>query len=135
MKNSDKRFYLFVVIIITLLLIAKASKGQMSSVPTIEEIRTELVKQEVKHADIVLRQVILETGWLSCTNCSLKYNNLFGFWYKKKYLKFTTWQESVAYYRRWQDRHFKGGDYYQFLIDRGYATDEQYIYKLKHINI
>ena len=135
MKNSDKRFWLFIVLIFALLIFAKASKAQITSIPTIEEIKIELAKQKVKHADIVLRQAILETGWLSCTKCSLKYNNLFGFWYKKQYLKFDNWKESIAYYRRWQDRHFKGGDYYQFLVDRGYATDPEYINKLKSINI
>jgi hypothetical protein len=71
MKNSNKRFLFFVILMLAMLIFAKTSKGQMSSIPTIEEIKNELVKQEVKHADIVLRQVILETGWLSCTKCSL----------------------------------------------------------------
>ncbi len=51
------------------------------------------------------------------------------------YLIFDSWQDSIAYYQRWQKRHYKGGDYYQFLTDRGYATDKNYINKLKQITV
>ncbi len=103
----------------------------MGSVNTVEHVKTYIDKTDLKHKDIVLRQAVLETGWLKCTNCSMDRNNLFGWYYKKKYLSFDTWQESVDYYCRWQKRHYKGGDYYKFLKDRGYATDPRYITKLK----
>ena len=100
---------------------------------TLDSVYSALVQSEIKHPQIVLKQVKLETGNLKCSKCSQDYNNLFGFFYKGAYLKFDTWEESVAYYKRWQDKYYKGGDYYQFLINIGYATDKNYINKLKQL--
>lgn len=102
---------------------------------TVENLYLELIKQDVKHPEIVLRQSILETGWFTCESCSLQKNNIFGFYYKKKYIEFDSWQESVAYYKRWQTRHYKGGDYYAFLKRVGFATLPQYVSRLKSINV
>lgn len=102
---------------------------------TVENVYYELLKQDVKHPDIVLKQSILETGWYTCENCSLESNNIFGFFYKGKYIKFDTWQESVAYYKRWQTRHYRGEDYYVFLKRVGFATSPKYVSKLKSINV
>ncbi len=118
---------LFVVLLILCLI------GKLSS-QTIESLRTQLNASEIQHKDIVLKQAILETGWLSSYSCKNRHN-LFGFRYRGKYLEFDTWQESVEYYSRWQKRHYKGGDYYKFLKDRGYATDPEYITKLKSIKL
>lgn len=96
---------------------------------TIENVRAELKRLGVKHSNIVIKQVKLETG-------NLKYvrnNNLFGFRGNKGYLKFDTWQDAVQYKKKWQDKRYKGGDYYDFLIKVGYATDSTYIQKLKQI--
>jgi len=100
---------------------------------TVDNLREALENEGVQHAEIVLRQAILETGWFKCTSCSLSRNNIFGFWYKKKYIEFDTWQDCVAYYKRWQDRHYKGGDYYAFLKKVGFATDPNYLKRLKSI--
>lgn len=100
-----------------------------------QNVYLELLKQDVKHPEIALRQSILETGWYDCKHCSLDENNIFGFYYKGKYIKFDTWQESVAYYKRWQTRHYKGGDYYTFLKKVGYASDPSYIRLLKSLKI
>jgi len=118
---------LFVVLLILCLI------GKLSS-QTIESLRTQLNASEIQHKDIVLKQAILETGWLSSYSCKNRHN-LFGFRYRGKYLEFDTWQESIEYYSRWQKRHYKGGDYYKFLKDRGYATDPEYITKLKSIKL
>ena len=42
-------------------------------------------------------------------------------------------EESVKYYADWQRRHYKGGDYYEFLIKKGYAEDEGYTLKLRQL--
>ena len=91
----------------------------------------------IKHPDVVLKQSILETGWYESYSCKERHN-LFGFYYKGKYLEFDTWEDSVAYYARWQARHFDDDccdDYYDFLVRRGYAEDPEYINKLKSIKI
>ena len=100
---------------------------------SVENLRISLKNAGVQHSEIVLRQAILETGWFKCTSCSLSKNNIFGFWYKKKYIQFDNWKDCVAYYKRWQDKHYKGGDYYAFLKRVGFATDPSYIKRLKSI--
>ena len=48
---------------------------------TIENLKIVLQQEKVKHADVVLQQAIVETGWFKCTHCSLSRNNIFGFYY------------------------------------------------------
>tara|TARA_R110002020_G_scaffold148779_1_gene324811 strand:+ start:4825 stop:5223 length:399 start_codon:yes stop_codon:yes gene_type:complete len=106
-----------------------------SPIPTItkEDVRKEIIKNKILFPEIVLAQSILETGWYKCKNCSLRKNNIFGFWYKGAYIEYSSWQESVSYYARWQSRHYDGGDYYEFLKKVGYAEDPEYCNKLKII--
>tara|TARA_R110001592_G_scaffold56157_2_gene171323 strand:- start:178 stop:585 length:408 start_codon:yes stop_codon:yes gene_type:complete len=105
---------------------------------TTKEVLIELKKQNVLYPEIVLAQSILETGWYDCKNCSLDNNNLFGLWnYKKQeYYYYTNWKESIGGYKRGiQYKYFKKEykDYYHFLSEIGYATDPQYIIKIKNI--
>lgn len=99
------------------------------------EVYDTLVAYGILHPNIVMKQVILETGHLKCTNCSLDHNNIFGFRYKKEYLEFDNWVDSVIYLKKWQIRkgYVKGENYYDFLVDVGYATDSIYINKVKEI--
>ena len=103
---------------------------------TKENVLKEIIKQDIKEPLIVLRQVLWETGHLKCTNCSLDYNNLFGMgWNGKKYHEYTNWIESIQAYKIWQDKYYKGGNYYDFLDSIGYAEDSKYISNLKMIKI
>lgn len=102
-----------------------------------------LEKCNVKNPDIVLRQAKLETGHFSSKHFR-EDNNLFGM--KYAYNRPTTaigrnvngtaiyhsWQHSVIDYMIFQDKYYKGGDYYQFL-KRVYAEDSVYTRKLKGI--
>jgi flagellum-specific peptidoglycan hydrolase FlgJ len=99
----------------------------------VKNLKSEIHRNRIKHPDIVLRQAILETGWFDSYNCTER-NNIFGF-RTSEYLVFDSWQDCVRYYKDWQDRKYKGGCYYQFLKDVGYASDLEYIEKLKHIKI
>lgn len=102
---------------------------------TPENVYAQLEKFGIQHPEVVLRQSILETGWYECEYCSLQHNNIFGFRYKKKYLEFDNWVDAVKYYKKWQDKRYKGGDYYVFLKNIGYATSKTYITKLKSIKV
>jgi hypothetical protein len=115
----------------------KAGPIFVDAVPelTPENVYAQLEKFDIQHPEIVLRQSILETGWYECEYCSLQHNNIFGFRYKKKYLEFDNWVDAVKYYKKWQDKRYKGGDYYTFLKDIGYATSKTYISKLKSIKV
>lgn len=110
---------------------------------TKDSVYMELIKQDVKHPKVVLAQVIKETGWMECEKCSLDHNNLFGLRYKGEYLKFNHWKESIARYKKFQDKRYDGEkDYLEFLDciwlhSNGdcarYATDENYTDELAEI--
>lgn len=141
-EHSVLTFWLIVFALFLCMLLGMFNKCQGQ---TKKQVMTELIKQGVKHPEIVLRQSIKETGHYKCTNCSLDHNNLFGFQWKGKYLEFDTWQESVSYYKRWQNKWFDGErNYYDFLNCMWkhrngdcvpYATSETYIEELKLIKV
>ena len=83
-----------------------------------------ICEQQIVHPEIVIKQVIIETGWLTSPFLMNK-KNLFGF-RKKTYLSFNSWQESVLYYKKWQDKYYKDPDedYYNFLVRIKYATNK-----------
>lgn len=125
-------FFPLIFAIILLLLIGMFNKHNAQSPAEVYRL---CLRAEIKHPEIVVKQSILETGWYECEECSLDHNNIFGFRWKKQYLEFPHWARSIYYYKWWQDRHYKGGDYYEFLTEIGYATGEYYIDKLKSIEI
>lgn len=90
----------------------------------------ELHDLKVLAPNIVLAQAKLETGNFKSYlfKCS---NNLFGFRNFNGYIKYKHWKESVKAYKDWQSRKYKGGDYYDFLVNIKYAEDTLYVYKLK----
>lgn len=104
---------------------------------TRETLFAEIKKAKILPAEVCLRQAMLETGWLSCRNCSLDRNNLFGFATDRGYLDFATWQESVYYYATWLRRKgYKGEDIYDFLRRKWVCEDiEHYIEQLKKIKL
>ena len=121
--------------LILVLLFASLSSFSQKDL-TISNVMEEIQKNEIVADTIVLQQVILETGFLKSYGAT-KRNNLFGFWNSKaqEYFVFEKWEDSVKYYKKWQDKKYKGGDYYEFLKSVGYATDLDYIWKLRHIKI
>jgi len=119
------------LVVITLLALILMGARQAPPSVSLEEVANEIREQGILHEKIVLAQAVHETGWFKCTKCSLDRNNLFGWRLNHKYMEFDTWQESVAYYARWQQRKYKGGNYYKFLEDSGFATDPKYVEKLK----
>ncbi len=130
-------FFTLILLILTLPYNTYANNNDPEDVPelTVNNVKAAIIEAGIKFPEIVLKQAILETGWLKCTKCSLNKNNIFGFYYKKKYIAFENWTDCIDYYKRWQDRHYKGGDYYQFLKDVGYATSPTYVQKLKQIKV
>lgn len=134
-----------ILLLLTTLIMVLPKAGGLSSVkheviqavvkPSTDLVLKELRRLEVKHPRTVLAQSILETGHYK-SKLTRTHNNLFGFRTAKGYLKFRTWKESCAYYKRWQDRHYKAkkhANYYAFLEEVGYAEDPQYITKVKTI--
>ena len=130
--KPDKKINLLALILFILCLIGYTLEGTTQA---LNEVRDYIEDStDIKHADIVLRQSVLETGRYTSYSCKVRHN-LFGFRYNHKYLVFSNWKQAVKYYERWQKRKYKGGDYYQFLKDVGYATDPEYTKKLKRIRL
>ena len=91
-----------------------------------------IVEYKIEHPRIVFSQVMLETGNLKSDGAKID-NNLFGFYKKGEHKIFDTWEESIIYYKSWQDKKYNGGNYYSFLNKVGYAKDSLYITKLIQI--
>jgi hypothetical protein len=89
----------------------------------IEAVFIEICKLNIKQPEVVMRQAILETGWMRAPYL-MKRNNLFGF-RKTSYLVFNQWQDSVSYYKTWQEKNYNPNmhkDYYGFLDSVRYAS-------------
>ena len=117
-----------VTITIISLLLSLSASGQ-----TIEQVKAELHRQGVPHANIVLAQARLETGNFTSRRCKVDHN-LFGMKKGRHYAKYNHWRESVKDYKeRISSRYKRGGNYYSFLRSIGYAEEREYIQKLQKI--
>lgn len=126
-----KTILLFCVVFMTMSM--RAQTVSNDSTLTLKNLYKEILKDSIKFPEIVLRQAIVETGWLKSTACK-KRNNLFGF--NNGVTKFKTWQDAVRAYKKLQDKRYKGGDYEQFLIKIKYAADTRaYVAFLRKIKI
>ena len=115
-------------IIILSLLLSLSAAGQ-----TIEQVRQELHRQGIPHAEIVLAQARLETGNFTSRRCKVDHN-LFGIKHDGKYAEYRHWRESVKdYKKRISSRYKRGENYYSFLRRIGYASDVRYGHKLRTI--
>jgi len=115
--------------ILTILLLTSPSI-MYSQQMTKNEVYDCIVYYEIQHPDIVYAQYALESGW-GKSYAARHRNNLFGFINGQKY--FDSWEECIEFYKKWQDKHYKGGDYYQFLKDAKYASSPTYTTSLKKI--
>ncbi len=95
-----------------------------------------ILKYDIKHPEIVLRQAILETGWFRAPFLMSR-NNLFGFRASKKYMCFDSLEECVAYYKTWQQERYTNPEenYYHFLHRIRFSRAQDYITILKRINL
>lgn len=90
---------------------------------------------EIQYPEIVYAQALIETGHFSSSVCK-NYNNLFGLYNSKikDYYSFEHWSDSVKAYRDFVQYKYKGNtDYYTFLVNLPYATDPNYIRKIKQL--
>ena len=101
---------------------------------TKEEVYNYLIQINCKYPEIVTAQAILETGYFKSYSCK-KRHNLFGLRYDHKYLIFDNWRESCDAYLSKIQYKYKEGDYYIFLNELGYATDPDYVKKIKNIKL
>ena len=130
--NNEKTNWeeIFQMICSTAIIVACIFHCTPSYSQTIDQVRAEIHRQGLPHPHIVLAQARLETGNFRSDRCK-RDKNLFGIKHNGKYTKYSTWQASVADYKKRISARYKGGDYYQFLNRIGYAADRQYVTKLK----
>lgn len=89
----------------------------------------------IQYPQIVYAQALLETGHFKSKLCT-QYNNLFGLYNSRtrSYYRFDNWWDSVIAYRDKVQYKYKGNtDYYTFLVKLPYATDPNYIKKIKQL--
>ena len=105
-----------------------------STIPPLSKhsVLSELKKQNIPHANIVLAQSLLETGSYKSTLCKT-HNNIFGIRKGNSYKQYKNYRECIADYKKRISSKYKGGDYYVFLERLGYAEDPLYTQKLKGI--
>lgn len=94
---------------------------------TVDNVRAYIRLKGIRWPNIVWAQSMVETGYLTCSNCCLQKNNLFGFMVGGVCMEFPDWQASVDYYARWQIKNMHAGeDYFAFLKRIGYAEFKDY---------
>lgn len=123
--------YLLLLTLMCFLLPSFAQKN--NNYKLLDSIFNYMCQRGIKHGDIVIKQVIVETGWLK-SPFLMSRNNLFGF-RNKKYIRFKSWRSSVDYYKKWQDKYYTNHkeDYYKFLIRIKYASAKNYTSYLKRV--
>lgn len=112
---------------------SKAKKDNIKSLKlTHENVYKVLLLKGIKHPDIVMAQICLESSQLT-SPAAKKKHNLLGI-YKGKHIKgYRHWSESIDDYKKYFTNKYKGGCYYTFLTKIGYATDPEYIQKIKKV--
>jgi hypothetical protein len=132
MKKSNHKFILIIGIFM-LIVSVRLNAQRPANLILLDSVFDYVCEKKIQHSNIVMRQIILETGWLKSKFLMSK-NNIFGFRYKK-YLSFNSWRDCVDYYKKWQDKHYKdpNEDYYKFLLRIKYAVSN-YPKNLKKIN-
>lgn len=98
----------------------------------VDSIYAELIRQEVPHPHIVLKQAKLESGNFK-SKLTKTHNNILGIKQGKKYKKYTHYSECITDYKKRISNRYKGGDYYQFLKRIKYANNSAYIKLLKKL--
>ena len=84
---------------------AESSSGRGKAGKNLEladRVFSSICASQIKYPDWVMKQAILETGWFRSSFLMQK-NNLFGF-KNRAYLKFQDVEESIRYYKDWQDK-------------------------------
>lgn len=116
-------------------LLSGSAWAQHSNKLLLDSIFYYICNKSIKYPDIVIRQVILETGWLRAPFLMSR-NNLFGFRGRRGYMRFGSWHESVDYYKNWQERHYTDSteNYKRFLRRMRFGSRRymQYLNKIRY---
>src|SRR5688572_26229570 len=93
---------------ITLFITSQSTFSQTIDKAKMQAMYDAIKDAGIKHPDFVMAQCMQETGNLTCKNCCLRYNNLFGFYVNgNKCKKFESEKECIKYYKDWQEKRYK----------------------------
>ena len=95
-------------------------------------LRAELIKNNIPHANIVLAQAKLETGNFR-SDLVRTHQNIFGLKKGNRYRRYSHWTECVKDYKKCISNRYSGGCYYDFLNRIGYASHPNYTGLLKEM--
>lgn len=111
---------------------SKDNNVKITEVKALNEsnLKEELAKNDIPHANIVLAQAKLESGNFK-SNLVKTHQNIFGLKKGNKYRRYSHWTECVADYKSCISNRYTGGDYYIFLDKIGYASHPNYTGLLK----
>lgn len=93
-------------------------------------LKEELAKNNIPHANIVLAQAKLESGNFK-SNLVRTHQNIFGLKKGNCYRRYSHWTECVEDYKKCISNRYNGGSYYAFLNRIGYASHPNYTELLK----
>lgn len=93
-------------------------------------LREELAKNNIPHANIVLAQAKLESGNFK-SELVRTHQNIFGLKKGNRYRRYSHWTECVKDYKKCISDRYNGGNYYAFLNRIGYAGHPNYTGLLK----
>lgn len=95
-------------------------------------LKKELTKNNIPHANIVLAQAKLESGNFK-SDLVHTHQNIFGLKKGNRYRRYSHWTECVKDYKKCISNRYEGGNYYTFLNRIGYASHPNYTGLLKDI--
>ena len=93
-------------------------------------LKKELTKNNIPHANIVLAQAKLESGNFK-SDLVRTHQNIFGLKKGNRYRRYSHWTECVEDYKKCISDRYDGGNYYTFLNRIGYASHPNYTELLK----
>lgn len=93
-------------------------------------LKEELAKNKIPHANIVLAQAKLESGNFK-SDLVRTHQNIFGLKKGNRYRRYSHWTECVKDYKKCISDRYDGGNYYAFLNRIGYASHPNYTGLLK----
>lgn len=93
-------------------------------------LKEELAKNNIPHANIVLAQAKLESGNFK-SDLVRTHQNIFGLKKGNRYRRYSHWTECVKDYKKYISDRYDGGNYYVFLNRIGYASHPNYTGLLK----
>lgn len=107
-------------------------KPSKSKVLNESNLKAELIKNNIPHANIVLAQAKLETGNFK-SDLVRTHQNIFGLKKGNRYRRYSHWTECVKDYKKCISDRYDGGSYYAFLNRIGYASHPNYTGLLKEM--